>query len=71
MALDHVLPAWVLDKLQIGLSDSVLEIGPGPGVGVELVAAKRGIGSVRTSPSPEAPGVNGAALGSPLMPALE
>jgi ubiquinone/menaquinone biosynthesis C-methylase UbiE len=40
MALDDVLPAWVLDKLQIGPSDSVLEVGPGPGVGVELVAAK-------------------------------
>jgi ubiquinone/menaquinone biosynthesis C-methylase UbiE len=40
MALDRGLPAWVLDLLTIDPSDSVLEIGAGPGVGVELAAAR-------------------------------
>ena len=40
MALDHALPAGVLDKLQLRFSDSVLEVGPGPGVAVELAAAR-------------------------------
>ena len=40
MALDHVLPAWVVDTLQIGPRDSVLEVGCGPGVGLEVVSAR-------------------------------
>ena len=39
MALDHVLPAWVLSLLEVGTSDSVLEVGSGPGLGVALAAA--------------------------------
>ncbi len=40
MSLDHWLPAWVLDILEIDPSDAVLEVGSGPGVGLELAAAK-------------------------------
>jgi ubiquinone/menaquinone biosynthesis C-methylase UbiE len=40
MSLDRDLPAWVLDLLEIKPSDSVLEVGSGPGVGVELAAAR-------------------------------
>src|SRR5262245_44982066 len=39
MALDRRLPAWVLGLLAVGPSDRVLEVGCGPGVGVELAAA--------------------------------
>jgi ubiquinone/menaquinone biosynthesis C-methylase UbiE len=39
MALDRRLPAWVLGLLEVGPSDFVLEVGCGPGVGVELAAA--------------------------------
>ena len=35
MSLDRDLPAWVLDLLEIDPSDSVLEVGSGPGVGLE------------------------------------
>lgn len=40
MSLDRGLPAWVLDLLEINPSDAVLEVGSGPGVGVELAAAR-------------------------------
>lgn len=40
MAIDKNLPVWVLDRLEIGPSDSVLEVGSGPGVGVELAAER-------------------------------
>lgn len=40
MSLDHWLPAWVLDILEIDPSDAVLEVGSGPGVGLELAAAR-------------------------------
>ncbi|MCI0575807.1 MAG: methyltransferase domain-containing protein [Chloroflexi bacterium] len=39
MALDRVLPAWVLTLLEVGPSDSVLEVGSGPGLGLALAAA--------------------------------
>ncbi len=39
MAIDRVLPAWILGLLEIKSSDAILEIGCGPGVGVELAAA--------------------------------
>jgi ubiquinone/menaquinone biosynthesis C-methylase UbiE len=40
MSLDRGLPSWVLDLLEIDPSDSVLEVGCGPGVGLELAAAR-------------------------------
>jgi ubiquinone/menaquinone biosynthesis C-methylase UbiE len=40
MSLDRDLPAWVLDLLEIEPSDVVLEVGSGPGVGLELAAAR-------------------------------
>lgn len=46
MSLDRALPAWVLDLLQVDPSDSVLEVGPGPGLGLELAAAKAYAGRV-------------------------
>jgi ubiquinone/menaquinone biosynthesis C-methylase UbiE len=46
MALDRDLAAWVLELLRLGPSDSLLEIGPGPGVGVELAAARAHRGRV-------------------------
>ncbi len=40
MWLDRGLPAWVVELLEIEPSDAVLEVGSGPGVGLELAAAK-------------------------------
>lgn len=40
MSLDRGLPAWVLELLEIDPSDAVLEVGSGPGVGLELAAEK-------------------------------
>src|SRR5687768_18435801 len=40
MSLDHDLPAWVVDLLELEPSDSVLEVGSGPGVGLALAASK-------------------------------
>lgn len=40
MAMDRDLPEWVLGLLEISPSDSVLEVGSGPGVGVELAAER-------------------------------
>jgi ubiquinone/menaquinone biosynthesis C-methylase UbiE len=40
MSLDRELPAWVLSLLDLRPSDSLLEIGPGPGVAVELAATR-------------------------------
>ncbi|HEX9384969.1 MAG TPA: class I SAM-dependent methyltransferase [Anaerolineales bacterium] len=40
MSQDRWLPAWVLDLLEINPSDSVLEVGPGPGLGLQLAAAR-------------------------------
>jgi ubiquinone/menaquinone biosynthesis C-methylase UbiE len=39
MSQDRWLPAWVLDLLNINPSDSVLEVGSGPGLGLQLAAA--------------------------------
>ena len=36
MSQDRQLPAWVIDLLDITPSDSVLEAGSGPGLGLEL-----------------------------------
>ena len=38
MSQDRWLPSWVLDLLEINPSDSVLEVGSGPGVGLEQAA---------------------------------
>jgi ubiquinone/menaquinone biosynthesis C-methylase UbiE len=46
MSLDRGLPAWVLDMLDVDPSDSVLEVGSGPGVGLELAAARAHEGRV-------------------------
>ena len=46
MSRDRWLPAWVLDLLEIKPSDSVLEVGSGPGVGLELAAARAYEGQV-------------------------
>jgi len=46
MSLDRGLPAWVLDILEVDPSDSVLEVGSGPGVGLELAAARAHEGRV-------------------------
>jgi ubiquinone/menaquinone biosynthesis C-methylase UbiE len=46
MSQDHWLPAWVLDLLEINPPDSVLEVGSGPGVGLELAAARAHEGRV-------------------------
>ena len=40
MSQDRLLPAWVLDLLEINPSDSVLEVGSGPGLGLRLAAAR-------------------------------
>jgi ubiquinone/menaquinone biosynthesis C-methylase UbiE len=40
MSLDHDLPAWVVELLKVEPSDSVLEVGSGPGVGLALAATK-------------------------------
>lgn len=40
MAQDRWLPTWVLDLLEINPSDSVLEVGSGPGRGLQLAAAR-------------------------------
>jgi ubiquinone/menaquinone biosynthesis C-methylase UbiE len=46
MSLDRGLPAWVLDLLEVDPTDWVLEVGSGPGVGLELAAAKAYKGQV-------------------------
>ncbi len=38
MSQDRWLPAWVLDLLEVSPSDSVLEVGSGPGLGLEQAA---------------------------------
>lgn len=40
MSQDRWLPAWVLDLLKINLSDFVLEVGSGPGLGLQLAASR-------------------------------
>ena len=40
MSQDRWLPAWVVDLLEINSSDSILEVGSGPGVGLALASAK-------------------------------
>jgi ubiquinone/menaquinone biosynthesis C-methylase UbiE len=40
MSKDRWLAAWVLDLLKIDPSDSVLEVGSGPGLGLQLTAAR-------------------------------
>jgi ubiquinone/menaquinone biosynthesis C-methylase UbiE len=46
MSQDRQLPAWVVEHLEIHPSDSVLEVGSGPGVGLELAAVKAYQGQV-------------------------
>lgn len=46
MSLDRGLPAWVLDLLEVDPSDSLLEVGSGPGLGLELAAARAHEGRV-------------------------
>jgi ubiquinone/menaquinone biosynthesis C-methylase UbiE len=46
MSRDRWLPAWVLDLLEIDPFDSVLEVGSGPGVGLQLAAARAHQGRV-------------------------
>jgi ubiquinone/menaquinone biosynthesis C-methylase UbiE len=46
MSQDRWLPAWVLDLLEIDPTDSVLEVGPGPGLGLQLAAARAHQGRV-------------------------
>jgi ubiquinone/menaquinone biosynthesis C-methylase UbiE len=46
MSQDRWLPAWVLDLLEVHPSDSVLEVGSGPGVGLQLAAARAHQGRV-------------------------
>jgi len=46
MSQDRWLPVWVLDLLEIGPSDSVLEVGSGPGLGLQLAAARAHQGRV-------------------------
>jgi ubiquinone/menaquinone biosynthesis C-methylase UbiE len=46
MSLDRGLPAWVLDLLEVDPPDTVLEVGSGSGVGLELAAARAHEGRV-------------------------
>ena len=46
MSQDRWLPAWVLDLLQIKPTDAVLEVGTGPGLGLQLAAARAYQGKV-------------------------
>jgi ubiquinone/menaquinone biosynthesis C-methylase UbiE len=46
MSQDRWLPAWVLDLLEIHPSDLVLEIGSGPGLGLQLAAERAHQGKV-------------------------
>jgi SAM-dependent methyltransferase len=46
MGFDQELPIWVLGLLDINLTDSVLEVGSGPGVGLEFAAASAREGRV-------------------------
>lgn len=46
MSQDRWLPTWVLDLLEINPSDSVLEVGSGPGLGLQLAAARAYQGKV-------------------------
>jgi len=43
---DRWLPAWVLDLLEINPSDSILEVGSGPGLGLQLAAERAHQGKV-------------------------
>ncbi len=46
MSQDRRLPAWVIELLEITPSDSVLEVGFGPGLGLELAAQRAHEGRV-------------------------
>jgi ubiquinone/menaquinone biosynthesis C-methylase UbiE len=46
MSRDHWLPTWVLDLLEIRPSDSILEVGSGPGLGLQLAAERAHQGKV-------------------------
>jgi ubiquinone/menaquinone biosynthesis C-methylase UbiE len=46
MSQDRWLPVWVLDLLKINPADSVLEVGSGPGLGLQLAAARAHQGRV-------------------------
>jgi ubiquinone/menaquinone biosynthesis C-methylase UbiE len=46
MSQDRWLPTWVLDLLEVKPSDSVLEVGFGPGLGLQLAAIKAYQGKV-------------------------
>jgi ubiquinone/menaquinone biosynthesis C-methylase UbiE len=46
MSQDRSLPTWVLDLLEINPSDSVIEVGSGPGLGLQLAAERAHQGKV-------------------------
>lgn len=46
MSQDRRLPTWVLDLLEIEPYDSIIEIGSGPGLGLQLAVAKAYKGQV-------------------------
>jgi ubiquinone/menaquinone biosynthesis C-methylase UbiE len=46
MSQDRWLPVWVLDLLEIHPSDSILEVGSGPGVGLQIAAARAHRGKI-------------------------
>src|SRR5688572_10369111 len=46
MSQDRWLPTWVLDLLEVEPSDSVLEVGSGPGLGLQLAASRAYSGRV-------------------------
>jgi len=46
MSRDRWLPAWVLDLLEINPSDFILEVGSGPGLGLQLAAERAHQGKV-------------------------
>ena len=46
MSHDRQMPTWVVELLDINPSDTVLEVGSGPGVGLELAAARAHKGRV-------------------------
>ncbi len=46
MSQDRRLPTWILDLLEIEPYDSILEIGSGPGLGLQLAVARAHNGRV-------------------------
>jgi ubiquinone/menaquinone biosynthesis C-methylase UbiE len=46
MSQDRPLPLWVLDLLEVSPTDTILEVGPGPGLGLQLAAERAHQGRV-------------------------